>query len=181
MRVFHKDMMRLVNLSAQVLGDLQRACVSQPRRAGLDRGAVKLGLLHALGGVELSFSGQTEMRDIPGQGEVTESEGIPGQYSLDLNAQLRITSRAQLYVTLTNITNQTQMVSRRPYGARPGRPFHAMVGLKVDLQPRDDGIVELIRLKRAEGRIEALDEAKSSGADYGHLPANASSGLSAAE
>ena len=39
--------MRLVNLSAQVLGDLQRACVSQPRRAGLDRGAVKLG--HARG------------------------------------------------------------------------------------------------------------------------------------
>jgi Fe(3+) dicitrate transport protein len=145
------------------------------------RGAVTLGLLHSLGGVELSFSGQTEMRDVPGQGEVARAEGIPAQYSMDLNAQLRITSRAQLYVTLTNITNQAQMVSRRPYGARPGRPFHAMVGLKIDLQPQDDGIVELLRSKRAESRIEAPDEAKSPGVDYGHLPADASPRLPASE
>jgi len=112
------------------------------------RGAASFGLVHALGGVQVSVSAQTAMRDLPGQGELTEQDSVPAMMSVDVNAQLRISRHAQLYVTLTNITNEAHMLSRRPYGARPVRPFHAMAGLKLALGDQGVGLVETIREKQ---------------------------------
>ena len=116
------------------------------------RGAGSLALQHDLGGVELSVSGQSEMRDMPGQGGFVEGDSIPALASLSLNAQLRLTSRLQFYVTLTNLTNEAHILSRRPYGVRPGRPFHAMFGFKLDLRGQGDGVFDLLRARRAKAK-----------------------------
>jgi Fe(3+) dicitrate transport protein len=75
----------------------------------------------------------SEMRDIAGQGTLLTEEKIPDQLILDLNAGYRFHKRAQLYMSIDNILNQNTIVSRRPFGARPGKPFLVRVGLKYNL------------------------------------------------
>jgi Fe(3+) dicitrate transport protein len=111
------------------------------------RGSASVGIEHHLGGVQVSVSAQTAMRDLPGQGELTAGESVPAMVSVDLNAQLRLARHAQIYVTLTNITNEAHMISRRPYGARPVRPFHAMIGVKLALTDQGEGIIDILREK----------------------------------
>ncbi len=73
-------------------------------------------------------------------GEMLERVGDWGEETttdrylmLDVVGHYRLIERAELYVQLENVTNAQPIVSRRPYGARPVRPFQASVGLKVDL------------------------------------------------
>jgi Fe(3+) dicitrate transport protein len=75
-----------------------------------------------------TFVGQ--MRDSPGQVRIRAHERIPRHYVLDLAAHFAPTERARVYFTLQNFTNNAYIVSRRPYGARPGMPIQLMVGFK---------------------------------------------------
>jgi Fe(3+) dicitrate transport protein len=109
------------------------------------QGSARLLFVHPVGDIELSATAQSAMRDLPGQDEIDDAEKIPGHATLDLAANLRITRHASVYVTATNITDARYMVSRRPFGARPARPFHLMVGFKLSIAPRGDGIVEHLR------------------------------------
>ena len=74
---------------------------------------------------------QSAMRDAAGQGPIADREKIPAYAVLDLAADAQISEFAMVYVTINNLTNARYMVSRRPFGARPGRPFQAMVGAKL--------------------------------------------------
>ena len=55
---------------------------------------------------------------------------IPQLLLVDLAAQWRLVEDFELYTSVQNATNQQQIVSWRPYGARPNAPFQVMVGLK---------------------------------------------------
>jgi Fe(3+) dicitrate transport protein len=70
-----------------------------------------------------------EMREVAGQGEVSETEKIPGRILLDVTASAQI-SQARVYFTATNLLNQPALVSRRPMGARPQAPLLVQVGFK---------------------------------------------------
>jgi len=52
---------------------------------------------------------------------------------LDALASIRPLERLQVYLKLDNITDTAPIISRRPFGARPARPFTAMGGVKIDL------------------------------------------------
>jgi Fe(3+) dicitrate transport protein len=109
------------------------------------QGSVRLLFVHPVGDVELSLAAQAAMRDVPGQGEIDAGELVPGHAVLDLSASLRVTRHASVYLTINNLTNARYIVSRRPLGVRPGRPFHLMVGFKLAFAPRGEGIVERLR------------------------------------
>jgi len=109
------------------------------------QGSARLLFVHPFGDVELSLSAQSAMRDIPGQGEIDEAEKVAAHAVLDLATSLRVTRHASVYLTINNLTDARYMVSRRPLGARPGRPFHLMAGIKLAFAPRGEGIVERLR------------------------------------
>src|SRR5690606_18351745 len=64
------------------------------------------------------------------RGEVLETDDY---FMLDLVGQYQMLERALIYVRFENVTNAQPLAARRPFGARPARPFQAQVGLKVDL------------------------------------------------
>ncbi len=66
-------------------------------------------------------------------GEWDEELMTDGYFLLDAVGQYEIFERATVYVRFENITNREPLASRRPFGARPARPFTAQVGLKVEL------------------------------------------------
>ena len=109
------------------------------------QGSARVLWVHPVGDVELSVSAQGPMRDVPGQGEVASLEKIPAHAVVDLAATLRVTRHASVYLKINNLTDARYMVSRRPLGVRPGRPFHLMVGLKLAFAPRGPGVIEKLR------------------------------------
>ncbi len=72
-----------------------------------------------------------EMRDVPGQGPIDDIERIAANVVLDLGGGVLVTDHVSLYTVFRNVTASKYMVARRPFGARPGRPFSFMVGLKA--------------------------------------------------
>jgi Fe(3+) dicitrate transport protein len=51
----------------------------------------------------------------------------------DLAAFFVLPGEVRLFTTLENMTNATYMVSRRPFGARPGKPITFMAGISYAL------------------------------------------------
>jgi len=94
--------------------------------------AVALGMGGRIWGTEFSGAYVGDMRDVAGQGRIPEVERIPRHFVLDFNGSLSITKRAKIYVSMTNMLNTPYMVSRRPYGARPGMPLQFNAGFKYE-------------------------------------------------
>jgi len=95
------------------------------------QGAATLGFRHPFGHVELAAKAQSAMRDAAGAGPIDARELVPASVVLDLAVDVQLSDYATLYTTVNNLTNARPIVSRRPYGARPGRPFHVMAGAKL--------------------------------------------------
>ena len=82
-------------------------------------------------GVGAVYYGQ--MRELAGEGEIPESVLIPGRVLLDATASVDV-GAARFYATATNLTNQSALVARRPFGARPQAPLLFQVGLKYSFR-----------------------------------------------
>ena len=109
------------------------------------QGAASLAFLWPFGSVEASLSVRSALRDVPGQGEIAALERVPASAVVDLATELRISRNVLLYATLQNLGNSRYAISRRPFGLRPGRPFHVMVGVKLVGRGDRPGLVEVIR------------------------------------
>ena len=81
-------------------------------------------------GVDVLVRHVGQMRDIPGQGPVAPQERILDHTVVDLSGSWSPFEGAQIYAKIENLFDTAYMISRRPYGARPGRPFHFMLGFK---------------------------------------------------
>jgi len=79
--------------------------------------------------VSMSYVGS--MRDVAGQGNIETVEKIEDHVVVDLASSYKIAKGVQLYATVSNLFGSVYMVSRRPFGARPGRPFQFMAGVKA--------------------------------------------------
>jgi len=53
--------------------------------------------------------------------------------TFDVSGHFKITKWLQVYANVRNLTDERYLVSRRPFGARPGAPRWIQVGLKIDL------------------------------------------------
>ncbi len=75
-----------------------------------------------------------DMRDVAGKGSIPANEKIDGHFVIDLVAYWDFSERGRLYLGIDNVADNAYMVSRRPFGARPGMPFQVMGGLKYTLR-----------------------------------------------
>ena len=51
----------------------------------------------------------------------------------DVSASLNVTDEISLYGKVQNLLNNEYIVSRSPFGARPGRPRFVLGGVKVNI------------------------------------------------
>lgn len=84
------------------------------------RANLMLGLAGADWGVDLSASYQSRMRDRAGRGHYSVSEGSDSFLVLDLAARHSFTPSLAIEGRIDNLLDERYVVSRRPYGARPG-------------------------------------------------------------
>ena len=78
-----------------------------------------------------SLSVVSAMREEAGQGDADLR--TDAQYLLDLTGRVRVFRHADLTLRLENVLLQEPVGSRRPFGARPVRPFQAQIGFAYTL------------------------------------------------
>jgi Fe(3+) dicitrate transport protein len=91
------------------------------------------GIQWAPWALNLSVTYVGAMRDVAGEGEIIDAERIDARWVTDLTSNIEVIDNLHLYLTINNLFDEKYMVARRPFGARPGRPFQALVGLKYHL------------------------------------------------
>jgi Fe(3+) dicitrate transport protein len=91
-----------------------------------------IGVEMAKWGVNLSGTYTGRMREIAGQGEFKDGETTDDFFLLDASANVRILRWLTLYGTGRNLLDAAYIVSRRPYGARPGAPRWLQIGAKAE-------------------------------------------------
>jgi Fe(3+) dicitrate transport protein len=81
----------------------------------------------------VSFGYVSRMREIAGQGPLDDTLATDRQTWVDVGTQARVWGPLKLYANVRNVLDERDLVSRRPYGARPNAPRWLQVGAKVDL------------------------------------------------
>ena len=79
---------------------------------------------------DISASYFGEMRNVTGQGEITKADLIEDYIVMDLAVAFEPIANGYAYITVKNLLNSTYMISKRPFGARPGRPLQITGGFK---------------------------------------------------
>jgi Fe(3+) dicitrate transport protein len=92
------------------------------------QGALVLGLEAGRFGINQSTTYVGAMREEAGQGP--DGLRTDEAFLVDLMGKFAIFDGAQLYAKLDNVLGAEYIASRRPFGARPGRPRWAQVGFK---------------------------------------------------
>mgnify|MGYP001166523191 CR=1 FL=1 len=84
--------------------------------------------------VSAAVKHQSSMREEPGQGSVTEGVYAQELTIIDLSASWQFSEQGTAQIMLTNLTDEQKIVSHRPFGARPNRPFAAILRIKYRLR-----------------------------------------------
>ena len=92
-----------------------------------DVGNFRVSFFHGSWSVEGSVDFQSEMREVPGIGEISEDLHADDITTLDLTGSYQFSDALKLQVMLLNATDEAAIVSHRPFGARPNRP-RSLVG-----------------------------------------------------
>ena len=93
------------------------------------------GLSHERWNFNASLTYVGEMREEAGQGD-PEPGDLPmtdDYVMVDALASYRLFDPIEVYLRFENILNQRGIVARRPFGARPTRPFQVFVGMRATL------------------------------------------------
>lgn len=100
------------------------------------QGSVDAALRTDRWGVNVVVSYVGEMRETADeQDPVFGSLLTDEQTIVDVGGSVRLFDGAELYLRADNLFNQQNIVSRRPFGARPGRPFSLFAGLRYAWEP----------------------------------------------
>jgi len=79
-----------------------------------------IGLVLEPWAVHLNANYVAEMRTKAGQGDIPANESIESRLVFDLSATWTLFNQYKLYAQIRNLTDETYIVARRPYGVRPG-------------------------------------------------------------
>jgi Fe(3+) dicitrate transport protein len=93
------------------------------------QGSLRVGGQHPDGGATLAFTYVSEMREEASAGD--EGLRTDPYLMVDLLASYRVWGPVEVYGKVENMLNAQPIVSRRPYGARPLRPFMAALGVRA--------------------------------------------------
>ncbi len=89
-----------------------------------------VGLEHHKYNFNLSGKYLDAMRTLPGQGTIPLNEKTDAYFVVDASAGYALNKNISLFANVTNFTNQTYVVARRPAGLRPGLPRAFNFGIK---------------------------------------------------
>ncbi|MCA9623577.1 MAG: TonB-dependent receptor [Myxococcales bacterium] len=73
------------------------------------------------------------MREVAGRGEPAPNQVTDAYVVFDLAATLQVVQWLSVYAKVENLLNNSYLISRLPFGARPGRPRFFYAGIKVSL------------------------------------------------
>ncbi|MGQ0696614.1 MAG: TonB-dependent receptor family protein [Panacagrimonas sp.] len=94
------------------------------------RANLRVGLDGARWSTSLSATYQSEQRDVAGEGEIQPGTGSDSYTVVDLAGSWNLTPRLSLLARADNVLDREYVVSRRPFGARPGKPAGAQLGIR---------------------------------------------------
>jgi Fe(3+) dicitrate transport protein len=80
--------------------------------------------------VNASVLYQSDMRNVPGEGEIPLGELIEAHTVLDVSASYDVLMNFQLYSTIDNLLDEQYAAGVKPYGFRPGKPRSINIGAK---------------------------------------------------
>lgn len=92
------------------------------------QGSLRLGIQHPDGGVTGAATYVGEMREEASQGD--EGRRTDPYVMIDLLGSYRVWRQIEVYAKFENVANAQPIASRRPYGARPLKPFMAALGVR---------------------------------------------------
>jgi len=81
---------------------------------------------------DLSATYVGEMRVVAGDGSPARNERVDDHWILDLAAAYDLTDQVELFARIENLLDNDYLASRRPAGARPGRPQTGLLGVRVN-------------------------------------------------
>ena len=81
-------------------------------------------------GIEGALDFQSEMREVPGTGDIGEGLHADDFTTLDLTISHQTTNALTLQVMVLNALDKAAIVSHRPFGARPNRPRSLVARIK---------------------------------------------------
>jgi Fe(3+) dicitrate transport protein len=93
--------------------------------------ALSAGVDSPIAGGAVAVNYVSAMREVPGSGPVSSALATDDQVWIDLEAHLRPIDFLTIYAQLRNAFDSHDIVSHRPYGARPNAPRWLQVGGKV--------------------------------------------------
>ncbi len=94
--------------------------------------SLRLGLELDRFAVYLHAKYQDQMRTLPGQVEILESQSIDAYTIIDASMRYRLGQQVSLFASANNLTRSVYAVARRPAGLRPGMPRSFLLGAKAD-------------------------------------------------
>lgn len=71
-----------------------------------------------------------KMRNTAGSGPIAQDQVIDSNFIVDLAGEVEIAKNTRWFLNLENVTDEQYVVARRPIGARPGKPFAVLTGIK---------------------------------------------------
>lgn len=80
--------------------------------------------------VDLAYKYVAEMSEAAGTGVELEGVYTSSISQIDLAAWYQVNDALRIYSKLDNLTDEVEIVSRRPFGARPGKPRQFIIGAK---------------------------------------------------
>jgi len=93
-------------------------------------GRVQLGLIAAEWQIYASVRSQSEMREEPGRGDIDSGLHAENYSVVDISATVQVNENWEVQVLLQNALDEEAIVSHRPFGARPNKPFTAIGRVK---------------------------------------------------
>ncbi|MEI9952524.1 MAG: TonB-dependent receptor [Pseudomonadota bacterium] len=75
----------------------------------------------------------SRMREVAGSAPVDQVLATDKQFIVDIGAKYRVLRWLEVYGNVRNLFNELDLVSRRPFGARPNAPRMVQIGLKLKL------------------------------------------------
>lgn len=73
---------------------------------------------------------QSDMRTVPGEGDLIDGYHVPAYTVLDIKGAYDLGSATQVYASVDNLLDNTYLVATKPYGLRPGKPRTLLLGVK---------------------------------------------------
>ena len=95
---------------------------------------VTIPVFGAKTGLRLSYTFVDRMRNEASGDDAIDADFTDTQHLLDGTLLVDFTEQYRLYVRADNILDQRYITSRRPFGARPGKPFQVQVGFTFQFE-----------------------------------------------